>query len=260
MNIPCEISKLSTLKAGGKAVLKFTDEALDAVSEHYGNFRDKPLFITLQNKEGDSLRVPCNIVNMESLNRGGKLIIAFDNEVIDAVTKGYKKIRGMPLDMNLEVDTDKFKEILSQISPEQRKKVYVLFKDIANATGDNAESVKLNMKPLFIQNYGYEDFSLSNCSAELAKDFISFLVGWCFMNGVNLTDKPQEILDDIESFLFLCNRSKKCCVCGKEAEVIFISSNEGKPKQISLCPEHRQEWQNIGREFYLKYHVKPIEG
>jgi hypothetical protein len=268
MILPCTIAKLSTLKNGGKAVFRFTDDVYDTVSEYYGNFRDKPLQMTMANSDGEAVKVPCNIDNMESLTKGGKLIVAFGDDVIDQVTKEYRKFRGVPLNLELQIDADKQREILSQISGEQRKMCFAIFKDIGVHTGDyNVESVKEQQKANFLRTFSHhEAFSLSNCKRELANEFITFLVTFCFIQGIPLRQSPREAFSEVEVYLYLCLKHKKCCITGKPGEVHHVSSigmgrdrrhyDDSKHLKICLSREMHTEAHTIGWDtFAEKYHV-----
>lgn len=204
------------------------------------------------------MKVKCQIDNHRSTKKGLKITLHLDEEAKKLFMPHLFNFEDMPLDVDFNIDAETQKKRLSMISEKQRAKIYALFKDIADYTGDNAEAVKINSKHLFLQSYGYDDFSLSDCSVELAKDFITFLVSWCFVNGVYLTDKPKEILEDIETYLYLCVRYKRCCVCGKEAFIVGPVDGNSAAK-MALCQEHKLEAENKGwKVFGEKYHVKGI--
>jgi len=212
----------------------------------------------------------CAIDNHRGVKNGLKITLHIEEEEQLKVLQNLSNFMKKPLIVDIRIDEKEQRQRLSQISPEQRKKIYALFRDIADYTGDNVEAVKINTKHLFLQSYGqYEDFSLSDCSTELAKDYINFLVAWCFMNGVETTDKPKEILEDIETYLWLCLKYRKCAVCGQTADVHHVQAigqgrdrrtyDDSRHQKIALCREHRSEAHTIGwRTFTEKYHVKGI--
>ena len=244
-----------TLKNGGKMVVEINDDTFDIVSEHWEGFRRKPLIANLRNEKGDLLSTVCIIESLRAKKKGATFLVILDDGAIGKVTKEIKLFRKIPIEMELQVDTEKFKEEMDSIQLEQRKKIYAIFRDIGRHTGQVDEDVKMTMKPVFLEAYTqHSEFSLSNCSKELAGDFITYLIIFCFKQGIPLKDHPREAFDDIESYLWVCVKANRCCACGKEGHIHIANG-----KKISLCDEHAQEWQSTGREFYLKYHVKPIE-
>lgn len=272
MQINCEIDSLWTLKNGGKLVFKMDSYSFDKASEHYGNFRKKPLIMTMTNEDGEALTTECEINNLRAIKKGGTLTIALADGVIDMVTKEYKKFRDVPLTMDLKIDADKYREIMNQISDDQRKKIYAILGDIAKHICDDVESVKTHqMKPAFLQVYTqYSDFSLSNCSKELAGDFITFLIMFCFTQGIPLKDHPRKLMDNDEAYLYLCLKLKICAICGKPAEVHHWDAigagrdrrhyNDSDHRKIALCRVHHSEVEQIGRDtFKKKYHVTGIK-
>ena len=68
------------------------------------------------------------------------------------------------------------------ISAEQRKKIYATIADIASYTGNAPEMEKALQKFFYIERYGAEYFSLSNCSVSEAREFINYLIDFCFEN------------------------------------------------------------------------------
>ena len=62
------------------------------------------------------------------------------------------------------------------ITAEQRKKIYATIKDIADYIGDFPEFVKEELKFQFCLDSGLDYFSLSDCSLEVAREFINYLI------------------------------------------------------------------------------------
>lgn len=65
------------------------------------------------------------------------------------------------------------------ISAEQRKKAYATIGDISDWTGYLPEEAKERLKNEYTVRTGVEHISLSNCSMDTARDFISFLIEFC---------------------------------------------------------------------------------
>lgn len=152
------------------------------------------------------------------------------------------------------------------ISVEQRKKLYACIKDIAMYCGEYPEYSKELLKYFYMSRTGAEYFSLSNCSMELARDFINFIIEFAFENDIPFSDAGINRTDDIEKYLWSCLEYKKCAICGRDSETHHEDAigmghdrlvyDDSKHKKISLCREHHSEAHKIGVEsFKNKYHV-----
>ena len=215
------------------------------------------------------MKFNCEIDNIKTLKKGMKITLAINDKQTIEVMKHIYNFMDKPTTVELLVDENTYKERMKQITPEQRKKIYGILKDIATYTGDNKENLKEVTKNSFIKSTEYEDFSLSNCSKELAGDYIEFLIRLCFEAGIPLKENPVEGLDDIENYLKICLEQKKCCVCGKEGEIHHVDAigmgrdrrtvDDSKNRKMCLCREHHTEYHKIGQEdFEKKYHVYGI--
>lgn len=215
------------------------------------------------------MKFKCEIDNIRTLKKGMKLTLAVDDEQTRELMKYIYNFMDKPITMEFLIDEEEQAERLKQISEDQRKKIYAILKDIAESTGDNLENTKENLKIEFIQHSQYDMFSLSNCSKELASDFIDFLINFAFENGIPMSEHPLERTDDIERYLAACLRHKVCAVCGQIGEehhwdAIGMGNDrktidDRKLRKICLCRKHHAEAHTIGREaFEKKYHVYGI--
>lgn len=215
------------------------------------------------------MRINCEIDNIKTLKKGMKITLAIGDKEVPRVMKNIYNFMDKPITIDFLIDEKKQIERMKQITPEQRKKIYAIFRDIENYTGETLEDVKEKTKQSFIKISEYDDFSLSNCSKELATDFIEYLIRLCFRMGVPLKDNPADGFEDIERYLALCLEEKRCAVCGAEAEIHHwdaigigidrTSYDDSKHRKIALCREHHQMAHRIGREsFKEKYHVYGI--
>lgn len=210
------------------------------------------------------------IDNIRTLKKGMKITLTVDDANTRRVLKSLYNFNDKPLEIIFKVDEKQQTERLKQISPEQRAHIYAIFNDIADSTGDNKESVKENMKQLFTQGSQYESLSLGNCSRELAKDFLEWLIAFCFENGIPLAENPSDKFDDVDRYLCLCIKKKICCICGNPATIHHIDAigmgrdrrtvDDSDLKKIALCwNPHHQEAEIIGKDtFCEKYHVKGV--
>ena len=163
--------------------------------------------------------------------------------------------------INSEIEQDK----LYKITPDQRKKIFAIIKDIANSTGADKEYVREELTRKFIQGTGYSEFSLSNCDRQLASDFISISLNLP-LSTVELNEHPKNIIDDIEAYIRICNKRKICAVCGRPAEIHHVDTigmghnrnkvDDSDKRKIALCRKHHTEAHQIGwKEFSEKHHV-----
>lgn len=217
------------------------------------------------------MKFNCEIDNIKTLKKGMKITLTIDNKQTIEVMKHIYNFMDKPITVELLIDTKEQKERLKQITPEQRKKIYAILRDIEAYTGENIENLKEDTKVSFIRATEYEEFSLSNCSKELAADYIEYLIRLAFEIGVPLSENPIEGMDNIENYLKLCLDHKRCCVCGKPGEIHHCTgsrigmgrnrdkiSNKGE-KVISLCRTHHSEIHTMPEEeFFEKYHVHGV--
>lgn len=217
------------------------------------------------------MHIDCEIAQITTLKKGMKIIIAIDDDNTPRVMQQIHNFMDKPLQVDFRVDGEEQRERLQQISPEQRKKIYALFKDISSYTGNTADNEKETMKNLFIADTHHEPFSLSNCSSDLAGDFIEWMIDFCFKNGIRLSEHPLRTLNDIERYVRMSLRHRICAVCGKPGEVHHCTgsrigmgrnrnkiSNKGK-ELISLCRVHHSELHSMDEEsFFEKYHIHGV--
>jgi hypothetical protein len=143
------------------------------------------------------------------------------------------------------------------ISADQRKKIYATFNDISVWTGYTPPEVKEHMKYEFIARYGVPYFSLSTIDMTTAREFLQFLIEFCIENDIACTDSLINRSPDIARYIYYCLIHKKCCICGKRANlhhVDHVGSGRDR-KEIChigmraepLCNEHHTEAHTIGQ-------------
>ena len=215
------------------------------------------------------MKIPCEIDKINTIKNGMKIILAIDNDNVEKVMKDIHKYINRSLMLNIEIDKLEEKKKAEMISPLQRKKIYALFNDIANHTGNGEDYVKEIMKKSFYEYTGYPQFSLASCEKEVASDFIEFILNVTFKQGIPINDKPSEIMDDIEKAMLMCIKYKKCSICGKEGEIHHIDTigmgnnrkktDDSNYRKICLCRIHHTEAHQKGwTDFSKKYHVKGV--
>lgn len=158
------------------------------------------------------------------------------------------------------------------ITAEQRKKIYAMLEEISDYMGEFPDIVKKQMKLMFrLQKLEKmcEDFSLSDCSVELASDFIDFLVEVIIEWGVPCQQPLIELCEDIKHYVYVCLKHKKCAVCGRKSDLHHVDQvgmgynrneivHEGM-RALPLCRAHHQEAHTLGSNAFMeKYHLEPM--
>ena len=212
------------------------------------------------------MKVNCEIDTVNTLKKGMKIVLSIPHDERQDVLRQIHNFMDKPLIVDFNIDGEEQQARLQQISPEQRKKIYTLFRDIASYTGNTPENEKENMKILFIQHTHHEPFSLSNCSFELASDFIEWMINFCFENGIPISEHPLKTLDDIERYVRMSLKHKVCAICGRRGEIHHWDAigqgrdrtkvDDSSNRKICLCREHHTEVHTIGvKSFEEKYHI-----
>lgn len=157
------------------------------------------------------------------------------------------------------------------IRAEQRRKAYAILGDIVEYTGEPLEYVKEIQKAYFIERYGVDYFSLSDCSVDTAREFISYLIDFCFEQNIGTRDTMLNRTDDIGRYLYSCLANRKCAVCNAKAEIHHCNGsrvgmgfnrndihNVGR-SAIALCRKHHNQAHNSERDFFNKYLIYGIK-
>lgn len=131
------------------------------------------------------------------------------------------------------------------ISAEQRKKAYATVRDIADYTGYPPEEMKEIMKYEHMIRTGDGYFSLSNCSMDVAREFINTILEFAIQNGIQLSENAIERTDDIGRYLYFCLKNRKCAVCGRDGEIHHVDTigmgndrrkvDDSNYRKICLC-------------------------
>lgn len=161
-----------------------------------------------------------------------------------------------------------------RITPEQRRKAFALVGEIAAYTGYERDEAHLTLKHEFMNRHldqlQKELFSLSDCDITTAREYISYLIDFCLTFDVPTKVPLAEMCEDIRRYVYSCLINKKCCVCGKKAELHHVDRvgmgnnrneivHEGR-ECLPLCREHHTEIDHLGDERMCeKYHVVPVE-
>lgn len=156
------------------------------------------------------------------------------------------------------------------ISAEQRKKIFALIRDIAIWNGDDPETIRQFLTLDFVIKNGRESlFSLSNVDMTTARDFITYLIDFCFKWNVPTKDTTLNYTDDIGRYLYTCLEHRKCAICNKPAEVHHVNRiGMGRDREkivhvglnaIALCREHHDMAHCNEKKLFDYYHVYGIK-
>lgn len=165
-----------------------------------------------------------------------------------------------------------------RISPDQRRKCYALIGEIAEfvdgyRTSETIEEQKGLLKMEFMlhrmESAERRLFSLSNCDMTTAREFITYLIDFIIANDVPTKVPLIDQAEDIERYVYACLMNKKCCICGKHADLHHVDRvgmgrnrdeiNHLGMRALPLCREHHTLLhQGSESEFLEKYHLTPI--
>lgn len=156
------------------------------------------------------------------------------------------------------------------ITPDQRRKAWALLGDIANYNGDDGKALNEVLKAKFCMEQGVEHFSLANTDRTTAREYITFLINFCLEWDIPCYDSLLNRTDDIDRYLYLCLYHRKCCLCGRKADLHHVDTvGAGRDRRKihhlgllseALCRKHHNEVGRIGQQsFDERYHIYGIK-
>ena len=175
---------------------------------------------------------------------GTELIIAVADKIKEKV------LRQKITDAEIRLDDGRL------ISADQRKKLYATLRDIAEWQGDVPEYTKELLKFMYCGETGEEYFSLSTCTMETARDFISFVLDFALEHGVHLSDLAINRTDDINKYLFSCIKYRVCAITGvPNADIHHVTgSRVGMGRDRSKVDHGKLEIIALSRPFHNLVH------
>jgi hypothetical protein len=203
------------------------------------------------------------------------------NETVKARIVGYDERRGellirAPYDDWFTMTKRQFKECLVQpidsrpLSDKQRRMCYSLLRAISDETGMGLDPTKNYMKLKFLaedlEETADKIFSLSNAPMSLVCAFQRFLIHFVLDWDIPCNFSLLEYADDVTDYIYHCLVTKKCCICGKPADLHHVERvgmgrnrneiiHEGM-EALPLCREHHQEAHTMpDEEFFGRYHI-----
>lgn len=153
------------------------------------------------------------------------------------------------------------------ITGKQNKVAHALIGDVATWSGDYPILVEQYLKYYFMADSGYW-FSHASATRSQAREWIDFLIEFVLSNDVPLP-KRYEYLTQNTSWFYYCLKYRKCCICGKHADVAHVETvGMGRNRQeidhsdhrfMALCRKHHTEQHTIGIQLFLKlYQIIPV--
>ena len=85
------------------------------------------------------MQIPCEIDQVRTLKKGMKIILAIDEEYVKQTLKDIHNFMDRALIVNIKINSEIEQDKLYKITPDQRKKIFAIIKDIANSTGADKE-------------------------------------------------------------------------------------------------------------------------
>lgn len=192
----------------------------------------------------------------------GQHLVVDLNNLCDWQIQALKKLPAVEITANSNLE----------ITIDQRKKVFAMLHDISEYTGYTILESEQLMKIRYLSMQANPQyFSLSDCSRELATDFIKFLINFCLTENISFTTR---VMDEIQQDYHLRVRLLKkrlCYVCGKpnsdidHVDTIGSGRNRRHLNQVGmrawcLCRKHHSMRHTIGvMSMAKKYKIKPVK-
>ena len=158
-----------------------------------------------------------------------------------------------------------------QITAAQRKFIFALCKDCDDWMGIERGYMRQWFRDHFEYYYGYDNFSLSDCSEEEATLFVNLILDFVFKHQVPIPDGiGVNVMPANEQHrLYLCLKYRVCSLTGKpHAEIAHFDAvgnrsrrtvDHRKLRLMALSHEKHMEQHQIGiKSFLEKYHIEPI--
>lgn len=101
------------------------------------------------------------------------------------------------------------------ITAAQRKKIFAIMRDIAKHVCDEPEQLRHILMYYYCEEKDALPFSLSSGSVTDARNFITFLLETTMRYDIPLSASGIERTDDIDAYLYLCIKYRKCAITGQ---------------------------------------------
>lgn len=184
---------------------------------------------------------------------------------------GYDERRGellirAPYDDYITLTKREYKTCLVQLidsrplSDAQRRMCYALLREISDYTGMGEDQTKEYMKLKFMVEHLNETadqiFSLSNAPMSLICAFQRFLVRFILDWDIPCRFSLLEYVDDVQDYIYACLIAKKCCICGKAAD-LHHHDRIGSGRDRNEIDHEGMLAQPLCREHHIECHTMP---
>lgn len=156
-----------------------------------------------------------------------------------------------------------------KVSDSQRKKAHALLQAVCRWSGYTPlETEKALTKEMFQDSQIpllAESFSLSDCSREVARMYITWLIDFCLLHDIPCGEPMWKLCEDIPRYVYMAAVHKRCSVCGKPAECHHVDAvGMGRNRKeiihlgmkiLPLCRKHHIEIHSIGKETFMKKYM-----
>ena len=195
--------------------------------------------------------------------------------IVDIDSKGYMTIRARYDDWKTLIKRG-YRECFVQmidsrpVSRQQMNLIYKLLREIADFSGDSIDSVKETLKKKFLEeelrSEMIDGFSLSDAPVSLCEAFKRYLIRFMVDQDIPANFSLLELADESGDYMYACVLNRKCCICGKPADVHHVRAlGMGRDREdvvhegmevLPLCRIHHTEAHKLGRlTFKSKYHI-----
>lgn len=169
-----------------------------------------------------------------------------------------------------------YREVLIQmldsrpLSDKQRRSCYAMIGEIAAWMGEDKAEAKEILKLEFWTAELWQTadslFSLSNAPVSVVAAFQRWLARFIVRQDIPTKHPMLSYVDDIVDYVYSCLVHKKCCICGRHAELHHVERvGMGRSRQeiihegmeaLPLCREHHTEAHTMPDEdFFKRYHL-----
>lgn len=155
-----------------------------------------------------------------------------------------------------------------QMSHKQNALSHALIADIARWSYDEPKWIEGVLKYYYEAKTGAY-FEHHKATKHEVTEWINFLIKFVLKNNIPLERRYKYLLDNNKWFYY-CLKYRRCCICGKHADVCHIQvvgmgRNRKKISHDTFtfyagCREHHQEEHRIGTQNFInKYQIKPVK-
>jgi hypothetical protein len=156
------------------------------------------------------------------------------------------------------------------LSGKQRRSCYAMLGEISEWSGQEKEEIKQLLKLQFWTSELWQTadslFSLSDAPMSVVAAFQSWLARFIVANDVPTKRPMLDYVDDVPNYVYACLVKKKCCICGRKADLHHIERvGMGRNREeiihegmevLPLCREHHEQAHTMPDEdFFNLYHL-----